>query len=80
MQLSRPVTDVGAWFGSVLRGFMNYYAVPGNIDSIDDSRTQQDSGLRALRAQESKTFPAVEPFLPVFGSISSQKSHRASSS
>lgn len=39
-KLHDPIPSVGKWLGSVVQGHMNYYAVPGNIDSIDTFRTQ----------------------------------------
>ena len=39
MQLKRrmhgAVTEVGRWLRSVVRGWFNYHAVPGNIDCLD---------------------------------------------
>jgi RNA-directed DNA polymerase len=35
-----PVPDQGKWLRSVLNGYFNYYAVPGNRKSIDAFRTQ----------------------------------------
>jgi group II intron reverse transcriptase/maturase len=29
-----PVRDTGAWLRSVVQGYFNYYAVPGNLDSL----------------------------------------------
>jgi RNA-directed DNA polymerase len=28
-----PVADTGKWLKSVVQGYFNYYAVPGNLDS-----------------------------------------------
>lgn len=39
-KLHEPLPLVGKWLGSVVQGHMNYYAVPGNIDSINTFRTQ----------------------------------------
>jgi len=36
----QPVTDVGRWLGSVVRGYFNYHAVPGNMDSLNSFRSQ----------------------------------------
>jgi RNA-directed DNA polymerase len=35
-----PIPDQGRWLGSVLRGHMAYYAVPGNTDKVSAFRTQ----------------------------------------
>ena len=34
------VAAVGEWLRSVVQGYMNYYAVPGNLDSVNSFRTQ----------------------------------------
>jgi len=38
--MHQPVAAVGAWLRSVVRGWMNYHAVPGNSRSLDQFRTQ----------------------------------------
>ena len=35
-----PIPEQGRWLASVLRGHFNYYAVPGNIDSVSAFRDQ----------------------------------------
>jgi group II intron reverse transcriptase/maturase len=35
-----PVSEQGRWLGSVVRGHLNYYAVPGNSDAIGAFRDQ----------------------------------------
>jgi RNA-directed DNA polymerase len=35
-----PIPDQGRWLGSVVRGHLNYYAVPGNSDAIQEFRKQ----------------------------------------
>ena len=35
-----PVAQTGAWLRSVVQGYFNYYAVPGNFDSLNAFRTQ----------------------------------------
>ena len=50
-----PVPVLGKWLGSVVRGFMNFYAVPGNFDSIKAFRTQVSRiWLKALRRRSQK--------------------------
>src|SRR6201981_480837 len=34
MRMHDPVPQTGAWLRSVVRGYFNYYAVPGNLDSL----------------------------------------------
>jgi len=33
-----PVAEVGKWLRSVVQGYFNYHAVPGNIDSLQSFR------------------------------------------
>src|ERR1017187_8538851 len=33
-RMHEPVADTGKWLKSVVQGYFNYYAVPGNIDSL----------------------------------------------
>jgi hypothetical protein len=35
-----PIPEQGRWLGSVVRGHLAYYAVPGNTDSVAAFRTQ----------------------------------------
>ena len=35
-----PVAEVGKWLRSVVQGYFNYHAVPGNIDSLQSFRAQ----------------------------------------
>ena len=39
-QMHRTTTAVGAWLRSVVRGWFNYHAVPGNRQCLDQFRTQ----------------------------------------
>jgi RNA-directed DNA polymerase len=34
MRMHDPVPQTGAWIRSVVLGYFNYYAVPGNLDSL----------------------------------------------
>jgi len=45
-----PVAQVGQWLRSVVRGWLNYYAIPGNMDSLNAFRSQvMRHWFRALR-------------------------------
>ena len=44
-----PVPEQGRWLGSVVRGHMAYYAVPGNIRAVRAFRTQVTRQWRAAR-------------------------------
>jgi group II intron reverse transcriptase/maturase len=47
-----PRRDVGKWLGSVVRGFYNYHAIPGNFTALDRFRDQVGRlWLMALRRQ-----------------------------
>jgi RNA-directed DNA polymerase len=35
-----PIGEVGKWLRSVVQGYFNYHAVPGNTDSLNSFRTQ----------------------------------------
>jgi RNA-directed DNA polymerase len=35
-----PVAEVGKWLRSVVQGYFNYHAVPGNTDSLNTFRFQ----------------------------------------
>jgi RNA-directed DNA polymerase len=35
MRMHDPVPQTGAWLRSVVQGYFNYYAVPGNLDSLE---------------------------------------------
>ena len=50
-----PVVEVGRWLGSVVRGWFNYHAVPGNINCLDEFHTQvQRLWRRVLRRRSQK--------------------------
>jgi hypothetical protein len=45
----------GRWLGAVIRGHINYYGVPGNVESLNAFRTQAvRSWLKALRRRSQK--------------------------
>ncbi|MGH9087315.1 MAG: reverse transcriptase domain-containing protein [Acidimicrobiales bacterium] len=53
-----PIPEQGAWLGSVVRGHLAYYAVPGNTDAVVAFRTQViRHWFKALnrRSQRSRT-------------------------
>jgi group II intron reverse transcriptase/maturase len=39
-RLHDGITAVGGWLRSVVQGYMNYHAIPGNLDSVSTFRTQ----------------------------------------
>jgi RNA-directed DNA polymerase len=51
-----PIPDQGQWLGSVVRGHLNYYAVPGNIKAVDAFRYQATRHwYQALRRRSQRT-------------------------
>jgi RNA-directed DNA polymerase len=49
------VKEVGSWLQSVVRGWLNYHAVPGNINCLDEFCTQVERlWLRILRRRSQK--------------------------
>jgi len=51
-----PVPEQGAWLGSVVRGHLAYYAVPGNTDAVKAFRTQViRHWFNALRRRSQRT-------------------------
>lgn len=54
--MHRPVAEVGQWLRSVVQGWFNYHAVPGNRHSLDQFRTQVARLWRhALRRRSQKS-------------------------
>jgi group II intron reverse transcriptase/maturase len=50
-----PVAQVGRWLRSVVQGFFNYHAVPGNRKAVNAFRTMVNHAwLRALRRRSQK--------------------------
>ena len=49
-----PVPEQGRWLGSVIRGHMAYYAVPGNIRAVRAFRTQVTRHWRAALQSRSQ--------------------------
>jgi group II intron reverse transcriptase/maturase len=51
-----PIPEQGRWLGSVVRGHLNYYAVPGNVKAVNDFRRQAIwHWYRALRRRSQRT-------------------------
>ena len=54
--MHRPVAEVGLWLRSVVQGWFNYHAVPGNHHALDQFRTQVARLWRhALRRRSQKS-------------------------
>ncbi len=68
-----PVADLGKWLRSVVQGYFNYHAVPGNPASLKRFRLEVSKrSLRALRRRGQKhpmtwarLGPLIERWLPI---------------
>ena len=50
-----PISEQGQWLRSVIRGHINYYAVPGNFDALETFRREAvKAWLKALRRRSQK--------------------------
>jgi RNA-directed DNA polymerase len=55
LRMHNSVVEVGGWLRSVVRGWFNYHAVPGNVNCLDQFRTQvQRLWRRVLRKRSQK--------------------------
>src|ERR1700723_1744742 len=62
----QPVVDVGKWLRSVVQGYFNYHAVPGNMDSLNTFRAQVIwRWYRALRRRSQRDRMTWERFWPL---------------
>jgi hypothetical protein len=67
-----PVAEVGKWLRSVVQGYFNYHAVPGNMDSLNSFRAQVIwRWYRALRRRSQRDkmtwdryWPLVDRWIP----------------
>jgi RNA-directed DNA polymerase len=51
-----PAAEVGKWLRSVVQGYLNYHAVPGNMDSLNSFRSQVIwRWYRALRRRSQRS-------------------------
>ena len=53
-----PIPEQGQWLGGVVRGHLNYYAVPGNIEAVEafrDQATRLGTGTRRFGAAARST-------------------------
>ena len=61
-----PVAEVGKWLRSVVQGYFNYHAVPGNMDSLHSFRAQVIwRWFRALRRRSQRGRMTWERFWPL---------------
>jgi RNA-directed DNA polymerase len=68
----QPVAAVGKWLRSVVQGYFNYHAVPGNMDSLNSFRAQVIwRWYRALRRRSQRDrmtwerlWPLVDRWIP----------------
>jgi hypothetical protein len=61
-----PVAEVGKWLKSVVQGYFNYHAVPGNMESLNSFRAQVIwRWYRALRRRSRRDKMTRERFWPL---------------
>jgi RNA-directed DNA polymerase len=54
-RMHQPIPEVGRWLGSVVRGHLAYYAVPGNLDAVRAFHRQTERlWRRALQRRSQK--------------------------
>ncbi len=59
-----PVPEVGRWLRSVVQGYFNYHAVPGNMDSLNSFRSRVIwQWYRALRRRSQRSRMTWERYL-----------------
>jgi group II intron reverse transcriptase/maturase len=62
----QPVAEVGKWLRSFVRGYFNYHAVPGNMDSLNSFRAQVIwRWYRALRRRSQRDKMTWDRFWPM---------------
>jgi hypothetical protein len=62
----QPVAEVGRWLKSVVQGYFNYHAVPGNLDSLKAFRHQVIwRWYRALRRRSQRSRMTWARFRPL---------------
>src|SRR5437879_2925427 len=62
----QPIAEVGKWLKSVVQGYFNYHAVPGNMDSLNSFRAQVIwRWYRALRRRSQRDKTTWERFWPL---------------
>jgi RNA-directed DNA polymerase len=61
-----PIADLGKWLRSVMQGYFNYFAVPGNLVSLNMFRRETArSWLHALRRRSQRHRLSWERFGPI---------------
>jgi RNA-directed DNA polymerase len=61
-----PIADLGEWLRSVMQGYFNYFAVPGNLVSLNVFRRETArSWLHALRRRSQRHRMSWERFGPI---------------
>lgn len=65
-KMHEPIARTGKWLRSVLNGYYQYHAVPGNIPVLKNFRTQVARRWFAVLAQRSQRRPTWEKLAAVF--------------
>jgi hypothetical protein len=54
--MHQPLAEVGRWLRSVVQGYFNYHAVPGNLASLRSFRFEvRKRWLRAIRRRSQRS-------------------------
>ena len=54
--MHQPLAEVGRWLRSVVQGYFNYHAVPGNLASLRNFRHEvRKRWLRAIRRRSQRS-------------------------
>ena len=61
-----PIAEVGGWLRSVLRGYYQYHAVPGNLSVLSRFRHQVARLWFRTLSQRSQRRPTWEKLGPIF--------------
>ena len=75
----QPIPEQGRWLGSVVRGHLAYYAVPGNSDAVEAFRDQViRHWFKALRRRSQRTRLTWNRMRPPRRSLAAPRPHPAS--
>ena len=60
-RMHEPVAHTGEWLKSVVQGYFNYHAVPGNIDTLSVFRARVTRLWRQILLRRSQTHRLTGP-------------------
>ena len=65
-RMHKPIAKVGEWLQSVLRGYYQYHAVPGNLQVLSGFRQQVARYWHQVLCRRSQRRPTWEELGPIF--------------